>query len=84
MERIPAGFNEGKPIKIKIRSVEKLRPSNAIEDLHQDCGNNIDWNQLREDFFNECTAIENDFHFIHMKPNLLLNWFKNKIESKTK
>ena len=84
MGRIPTGFNEGRPIKIKIRSVEKLRPSNCIEDLHKDCENNIDWKRLRDDFFDEHTSIHKGIPFITTAPHDLFNWLKNKIESKTK
>ena len=84
MKKIPTGFNEGKTIRVKIKSVEKLRPSNAIEDLHKDCLNEIDWEELREEFFNECTGIVNDFHFVTTKPKQTFNWFKNKIQPKEK
>lgn len=80
MERIPTGVNEGQTIKVKINSVDKLRPS-ELEDLHEHCGNKIDWESLREDFFNECTNQFNGIAPISISSHDVFEWFKNKISA---
>lgn len=81
MKRIPTGFNEGRTIKVKIKSVNKLRPS-KMDDLHENCGNKIDWNKLMEEFIEEHTDSSDatGYYYVSTSPENLFNWFKNKIE----
>lgn len=49
---------------------------------------NLNWDDLRNDFFDECADFtEDEYFFIHKKPNQVFDWFKNKLnppeESKT-
>jgi hypothetical protein len=45
----------------------------------------IDWNKLREEYFNECTyrqfPIEKNSVKINMAPHDLFEWFKSKVDS---
>lgn len=48
--------------------------------------NPIDWNQLRDEFFDECTDNiycndGNNKLVVNIAPHDLFNWFKNKIEN---
>ena len=45
--------------------------------------NEIDWEKLRDEFFNDCASKHVNIE-IDIAPHDLFNWFKNKIQTKEK
>lgn len=68
------------PPKTKMQNAIEI--GTAIDYAIKELKKEIDFNQLREAFFNECTTSiqkSNELKQVCMAPHDLFNWFKNEI-----
>jgi hypothetical protein len=65
--------------------MKKAELISAIEMEFYKLSKKINWNKLREEYFNECTyrqfPIEKSSIKINMSPHDLFEWFKSKVDS---